>query len=345
MSFDINNIKIGDAFQSPFILDEVAKPPLPSVIDATMLTAFRACKSSFYRAHVLKRSNSTSSAPLLAGGAFASGIEAYRRAFYADGYSEKSCYDISILAAIQSWGDVDPFPQGKHESRSLDRVLAAIKSYFDTYPIAKDLFQPHVRADTGTPTIEFSAAVPLDPDRGFPLHPSTGEPFIWHIRSDGLGTFRNLPVFSDEKTTESLGAAWSNKWLMRNQFLSYGWCYREMGLPYRSVLVRGVGLLKTKITHAEALIPYPDHMFDMWERNAIFSLNQMVQMWEIDYWPEDIGDACTSFGNCQFTDVCLAAPQRKLNYLRTGYVHRNWDPASSHNRRTGLEEAFLKMGT
>lgn len=342
---DLSSIKIGELPASRFILDEGAKPPLPSIIDSTMMVAFRNCPAQFYRTHVLKRSNATSSIPLLAGATFASGLEAYRRAYYADGYSPQSCLDIAYLAANAAWGDTPPFPIGKHESRSLDRVLAAIADYFRVYPIATDLFQPHIRADNSNPTIEFGFTVPLDPAIGFPLHPSHGEPFFWAGRSDGLGTFRGLPVFSDEKTTESLGQTWSSKWPMRNQFLSYAWCYREMGLPYRTALVRGVGLLKTKITHAETHVTYPEYLLDMWEQTAVHDLSQMVEMWNADYWPERIGDACTAWGNCAFTDVCLAAPHRRTAYLRASYVHREWDPASTHNRRTELEQAFLEMGS
>lgn len=326
----------------PYDMEVGGRPPLPTIIDSTMLVSFRACAAQFHRSHILKRSPQYTSVPLMAGGTFASGIEAYRRAWYADGYSKSACLEIAILAMIVAWGDTDPFPEGKHESRSLDRVIHALISYFNEYPIDKDLFQPHVRADDGHPTIEFGFTVPLDPSEGFPLNPSTGEPFMWAGRSDGLGKFRNLPVFSDEKTTESLGASWSNKWLLRNQFLSYAWCYREMGLPYRSVLVRGVGILKTKISHAEVIIPYPDHLLNRWKDVATYTLHQMVQMWEQNYWPEEFGDACTSWGSCPFTDVCLAADENQDNYLRDGYIHRQWDPASSHNRRTALEEAYLQ---
>jgi hypothetical protein len=161
------------------------------------------------------------------------------------------------------------------------------------------------------------------------------------MRSDGLGHFRNLPVFSDEKTTESLGQSWPNKWPLRNQFISYAWCYREMGLPYRTALVRGIGLLKTKISHAEALITYPDHLLDRWQEVTAWNLQEMVNNWEHDYWPEEFGDACTSYGNCIFTDVCLAPRSRQMNYLTASYIPRNWDPSLIHNRRTALEEALL----
>jgi hypothetical protein len=345
MKLPLDHYSIGEAYNPPSLLPPGVRPPLPETMDSTMLVAYRACAAKFYREHVLKRTIPVLSVHLLAGGAFASGIEAYRRAYYADGYSKETSLDIAFLAANVAWGEADPFP--KHPSianKSLDRIFAAIASYFETYPIDTDQFQPHLRADNGFPTIEFSAAVPLDPSHGFPLHPSTGEPFIWHIRSDGLGKFRNLHVFSDEKTTVSLGTTWSSKWTLRNQFLAYAWLYREMGLPYRTALVRGVGLLKTKISHAECLVHYPDHLLNAWQETAVYSMQQMVQHWEQDYWPEEFGDACTSYGNCIFTDVCLASPSRKENYLEASYMPRSWDPSIIHNRRTNLEEAFLALG-
>lgn len=345
MKLPLDHYIIGEAYNPPALIEPGVRPPLPSIMDSTMLVAYRACASKFYREHVLKRTVPVLSVHLLAGGAFASGIEAYRRAYYADGYSEPSCLDIAFLAANVAWGEAEVFPSHPSvASKSLDRIFAALDSYFITYPVRSDQFQPHIRTDDGQPTIEFSAAVPLDPSLGFPLHPSTGEPFIWHIRSDGLGKFRNLSVFSDEKTTTSLGQTWSSKWTLRNQFISYAWCYREMGLPYRTALVRGVGLLKTKISHAECLVHYPDHLIDTWQETAAYTMQQMVQHWEQDYWPEEFGDACTSYGNCIFTDVCLAPQKRKMNYLEDSFQPRSWDPSLIHNRRTALEEAFLSVG-
>ena len=65
----------------------MTKPIFPHAVDSTMLATFRSCPQKFFRQYVEHWKPKAESVHLVAGGAFASGIEAARRAFYEKGVS------------------------------------------------------------------------------------------------------------------------------------------------------------------------------------------------------------------------------------------------------------------
>ena len=58
----------------------------PQAVDSTMLATFRSCPQKFFRQYVEHWKPKAESVHLVAGGAFAAGIEEARRAFYEQGW-------------------------------------------------------------------------------------------------------------------------------------------------------------------------------------------------------------------------------------------------------------------
>jgi hypothetical protein len=316
------------------------KPELPIILDSTRVVQFRACPRQFYNAQVLNRAKYEFNIHLSGGGAFAAGLEEFRLAHYVDGASPSECFDRAILAAAVSWGDNDPFPpdrSGEHliAAKSLDRIMLAILNYFRTYDPRFDRLQPVAQIVDGRASFEYSFTVPLDKP-GFPMHPS-GSPFVMVGRGDTVGTYDHIPVFSDEKTTGAMGKSWANQWTLRNQFLGYTWMLRELGRKERACLVRGVCILKTETKYAESLVHFPDHLLDQYETSLMHNMNMMLYYHEHDYWPQDFGSACDSFGECPFKPVCLAPPRIQNHILFDTYYPREWDPTLRHPRPTVLD--------
>ena len=87
----------------------MTKPIFPHAVDSTMLATFRSCPQKFFRQYVEHWKPKAESVYLVAGGAFASGIEAARRAFYEKGASvlavqtpEPSAFIIPSISPSQS---------------------------------------------------------------------------------------------------------------------------------------------------------------------------------------------------------------------------------------------------
>lgn len=182
------------------------RPMFPHTIDSTILSAFRSCPQKAFLQYVQHWKPIFNSVHLVAGGAFASGIEAARRAFYVDGASPEDAEAAGMQALIHHYGD---FECPADSAKSLERMIGALEFYFFMYPLGNDGANP-ITLPNGTRGIEFSFAEPIDIN-----HPVTGEPILYTGRSDMIAERAGGIYIYDEKTTSSLGASWGRQWEMR----------------------------------------------------------------------------------------------------------------------------------
>lgn len=306
------------------------RPQLPAYIDSTMISTFRSCRKKFYYTFVRNLQPPGKSVHLIAGGAFAAGLEAARNAAFVDG---KEHLDDQIAAAYrgfsQSWGsnypddeEVDFF---EHHAKNYVNTFSSLELYLSEFPILADPIQPQ-RFPDGKPTVEFSFALPLDPaeDSGYVLHPSTGAPFIYAGRFDMLGLWNGeLPCILDEKTSSGLGEYWLQQWTLRSQFMGYSWACAQMGYPVHQAFIRGVAILKTRTNFLTAPVSYPEFLLQRWHDELKSSIRDIVACWESNTWSYNLGDACAAYGGCGFTSACQARdPEKWLSQ----FDERTWNP-------------------
>jgi hypothetical protein len=309
------------------------KQPLPQKIGTSMLDSFRACPWQFYLNYVLARNPHAKSLDLTAGGAFSAGVEAFRTAFYLDDLPLSACMERAALAATLSWPSSQPiFPEDpstkkSFEAKTLDRILLAIRAYFSTYSPYSDLLQPKPQTSEGVSGFEYSFAIPLDPEDGFPLHPS-GEPFLFASRLDTLGTYDRIPCFADEKTTKAIGPKWAGQWSLRSQFIGYCWALNLMGMNIDHCLIRGVAIQKTQLRFIEHFQSFPRHLQQRWEKELKRSLRDMIRMWEEGDWEVRIGPACSAYSGCAFKTLCLA-PEGTQRSIFEQFPANEWEPGGA----------------
>lgn len=289
---------------------------LPLNIDSTMMSAFRACPRKFQYEFCFGLRPARVSIDLHAGACFASALEYLYKLVHEDGIPTDKALLRAYGIFLKQWGDFEII---KDTPKTRERVWEATESYVATYSPYTDHVQPAKLP--GQPSYEFSFGIPLtDPD--FPLHPS-GSPFIYSGRFDMLGSWNGKLVVRDEKTTTSIGAMWAEQWDLRSQFMGYCWACQQSGLDVDTVVVRGVGILKTKITQVEAIKLYPRHMIERWYEQLRRDLHRLRKMWDEGYFDYNLADACSSYGGCSFRDPCLSpVPERWFG----NYVVRRWNP-------------------
>lgn len=293
---------------------------LPLHIDSTMLSAFRACPQKFWLEFACGYRPSHISIDLHAGACFAEALETTYREIHSKHKSVNDALDVAQAKFMISWGDFE-IPEHKRTAKTKDRVWEAVEDYFYVYPPLTDHVQPYRKPD-GEPTFEFTFAIPLEGD-GFPLHPS-GEPFIYCGRFDMLGSYMSRPCVRDEKTQgTSPDANWAEKWDLRSQFLGYVWACRQLGIDLNTVVVRGIGILKTKIAHAEAIKTYSDFMIERWHEQLRRDLWRLRRCYDEKYFDFNLGDSCTAYGNCIFLPVCQSTtPESWLS----NFAINKWSP-------------------
>lgn len=292
-----------------------SRPMFPHTIDSTMLASFHACPQKFFRQYVQHWKPTSTSVHLVAGGAFASGIEAARRAFYEHHLPSEDAVAAGLMALIKHYGD---FECPRDSAKSLDRMIGALEFYFDRYPLGGDGAVP-VQFPDGKLGIEFSFAEPL------PIaHPVSGDPILYTGRSDMIAERMGSIYVYDEKTTSSLGLSWARQWEMRAQFTGYIWAASKQGLKVSGAAVRGVSILKTKYDTLEVLTYRSKHEVRMWLNQTIRDIQRMIQCWEAGYWDYNLDGACTDYGGCSLVPVCKHSdPESQLPIMFKQVV---WDP-------------------
>jgi hypothetical protein len=291
------------------------RPFFPVGIDSTLLAAFRSCPQRAFRQYIEHWKPASDSVHLIAGGAFAEGIEKARRAYFEVGDAAPEAVALGLQALIHKYGDFECPPDS---AKSLERTCGALEFYFENYPLGADGATPITFMD-GRRGIEFSFAQPLPIN-----HPVTGEPLIYTGRADMIAeAFGGIYIF-DEKTTSSLGPSWSRQWDMRSQFTGYCWAARESGLNPAGVCVRGVSILKTKYDTQQVVTYRSPYEIDRWLDQVVRDINRMIECWKEGYWDFNLDHACTEYGGCALQVVCKSADPQA--WLDTYFVKRVWDP-------------------
>lgn len=300
-------------------------PDFPTYIDSSMLGTFKACPRKFYYQYLLHLSPVEKSIHLVAGGAFAKGLEVARMAFHRDKLTPEESVHAGQIAALSEWGD---YPYKEDNAKNLGAILLAIEEYFRRHGFATDPIQPFMyeKADGNpVPAVEFSFALPLGIN-----HPQTGEPLLYCGRFDLLGVYNNTLFAVDEKTTTRLGPTWCRQWDLRSQFTGYCWAAKEYGYPVAGAIVRGMSILKNDYGFAEAITYRQDHDIQRWLETTYYYITQMIQAWKDKTWIHNLDDSCNSYGGCSFSrEVC--DKRNPEEWLDTNFVIRKWSPIEVHS--------------
>lgn len=306
----------------------LTRPMFPHAIDSTILSTFRSCPQKFLRQYIQHWKPRAQSVHLVAGGAFAKGIETARMAFFEKGASPEEACALGMGALITAYGDFECPPDS---AKSLERTLGALEFYFEQYPLGQDGMDPIALPD-GRKAIEFSFAEPLPFN-----HPVTGDPVLYTGRADMVAEFAGGIYPVDEKTTSSLGASWSRQWEMRSQFTGYCWAVRQLGIKPAGAIVRGVSILKTKYDTQQIITYRADFEMDRWLEQTVRDLQRMQAAWESGWWDYALDGACTEYGACPFVQICKSP--NPDTWLNTHYEQRVWDPLARAEKTVAEFEA------
>ncbi len=317
-----------------------SRPMFPHTIDSTMLSTFRSCPQKMFRQYIEHWKPMSQSVHLVAGGAFAKGVEAARMAFYS-GEIER---DDNILQVpkgdsglaqgeglrklIEHYGE---FQCPADSAKSLERMCGALEFYFDCYPLGADGANP-ITLSSGRRGIEFSFAEPLGV-----MHPTSGQPILYTGRADMLAERAGGVYIYDEKTTTSLGASWAKSWEMRSQFTGYQWAALRQGINAKGSIIRGVSILKTKYDTLEVATYRSPYEIERWEYQVESDIRAMVRMWEAGFWDYNLDGACTEYGGCSFTAVCKQSKPEE--WLPIYFAQKVWDPLARRELTVAEHEA------
>lgn len=295
------------------------RPPFPEVIDSSIRGAFVSCPRKCELQYFEHWAPPTKSIHLTGGGAFASGLETARRAFWEHGLSPRDSVALGVETLIKEW--IEPEFQSPKSTKTLAGFILALADYFQKHGFATDVYSPMRNAD-GTIAAEFSFALPISDEL---LHPVTGQPILYCGRADLFAYHQDGSLWLiDEKTTTQLGDNWISQWALRGQFTGYTWAAREVGYPVRGVIARGVSLLKNDTGFAESVQYRTAEQVAAWKFQLIRDIRRMIETWESGYFDRAFDTACSAYSGCDFREVCQS-PNPDL-WLERTFIRRPWSP-------------------
>jgi hypothetical protein len=293
------------------------RPPFPSVLDSTIIAAFRSCPQKANLEFIEHWKPRTPSVHLHAGAAYAAGLEAMRVAYYVHGAPPEEALESGLSALMSAYGDFECPPDS---AKSLERTAGALEFYASRYPLGEDKAIP-LTLPGGKRAIEFSFAEPLDL-----RHPESGDPIIYAGRMDMCCSYNGLSLGEDDKTASQLGASWPRQWDLRSQFTGYVWGAARAGIKLDGFLVRGVSILKTKYDTLEAITYRPEWQIERWETQLRRDVQRMIACWEEGYFDYNLDHACTEYGGCVMRQVCQM--RQPMQLLQQQFQRRRWDPVT-----------------
>jgi hypothetical protein len=307
--------------------------PFPELIDNSMRSDFISCPQKFYWAYLRKLTGSSPNIHLHAGGSFAAALESAKRSFYEKGKPEAEALRDGLEALLRFYGPIQA-PVTRSGDKSCDNVVRAYDSYFQQYPLGRDTFRPHM-APNGVAMLEFTFAIPMELK-----HPETGNPLLYGGRTDEIAEGNGMLVVADEKTTSQLGETWTSQWRLESQFTGYIKAARDHGLPVQMALVRGIGLLKTKITHQEAHVYRSQWEIDRWWEQLHRDVKRMIACWQDGHFDLALSkNACAAYGGCEFRMLTESPEPEK--WIESHYRKRTWNPLEKDSGEHLLENPQL----
>lgn len=315
----------------------------PPVIDSTMIAALACHRRWTFAYEENFTASEGKSIHLMAGAAFAKGLEVMRMSYH-QGYYDRPIYEVDPQTGVRHQVRTERHTANNTQdalvlglealmlnyddsiehntAKSLDRMCGALEYYAEHFPLDDSEFG--VISDiSGRPGIEWNFCVPLPV-----LHPTTSEPLLFCGRTDVILDIYNGQYLVDDKTTSSLGASWPAQWNMRGQFAGYAWAAGELGIRVDGSLVRGVSILKTKYDHAQAIVHQPEWKLNEWLVGTCEKLENAKRLFERRVNIPAFGEACNEYAGCEFSSICMVKDHRQ--WLDDNFVSRNWNPLERH---------------
>ena len=295
-------------------MSEPTMAPFPSIFDSSMMAQYKSCGKLFDYTYIQNWKPKELSVHLVAGAAFARGLEAAREAFYVQGLDAQTAVALGLGALIKAYGD---FQCPADSAKSCERMCGAFEFYFSRYPLDHEVCP--ITLPGGRKGIEFSFAEPLEL-----AHPVTGDPLIYCGRMDAILHYAGGQFICDEKTTTQLGPTWSRQWDLRAQFTGYAWACRRAGIRVDGAIVRGVSILKTKYDTQEAISYRPEWQIERWHDELLDWISDLIRDWKAGRYRHNLDHACGDYGGCAFRQPCSS--QDEQPWLETYFEKRFWDP-------------------
>lgn len=294
----------------------------PAVIDNTMRKEFVKCEKINHWKFERGLNAEIGNEHLIAGGAFAKGMEVMRRAYFQLGNSEQIATVVGIQALYEQYGNFVP-PASSY--KTVDRMAGALTFYAGRVPMSQDEFKP-IEFRDGKLGIEmsFNYEIPV-------AHPVTGLPLTYCGRFDMLGLDKAGRAWViDEKTTGRMGDAWAHQWDLDSQMTGYVWGAQKLlhenniDIEVVGAVINGISILKYDYDHMRCPTFRQPWEVERWYKQMLRDVTRWTEAYKLQDHNQVLDHACALYNNpCQYAKLCKSAnPER----IEGTYTVKFWNP-------------------
>jgi hypothetical protein len=299
----------------------------PSAIDNSIRKELVKCEQATKYKYIQGvRADSGGRVDLIAGGAFAAGMEAMRSWYYVGGASPENCLKYGIAALYDKYGNF--IPEGK-TNKTVDRMAGALAFYAQQCPLEGERLIP-LQLPDGSRMIEvgFNFPIPIK-------HPDTQEPLTYCGRFDALCLDEHdVAWVVDEKTTSQMGEKWSNQWPLDSQMTGYVWgaerLMRQHGLDYEigGAVINGIAIRLRDYEHVRIVTYRQPWEVERWFNQMIRDVERLKLAYQSGNFDMALDHACAFYNNpCEYAPLCLSRnPERLLQ--SGGWKEVRWNPVT-----------------
>lgn len=303
----------------------------PELIDNSMRKELVKCeKAAHYRYEMGLEATETTRVDLIAGKAFAKGMECMRKEFFDRGTKAKNAVERGVAAVSAAYGEFVP---DKATTKTVQRMAGAITFYAQEFPLETDLLKPvrfpaSINGFLGNHAIEvqFQEEIPIE-------HPTTGKPLIYCGRFDMLALDEQGKAWVvDEKTTSQMGDKWDNQWFLDSQVTGYCWGARRLldkigmtDVQIAGAMINGIAIRKYDYEARRLPVFREQWEIDRWYKQMLGDVERWITAFKLQFHDMALDHACAFYNNpCQFAPLCKARNPERL--VDGSYVVRRWNP-------------------
>lgn len=315
------------------------KPRETLVIDATMISTFRACEEKYNKRMEQLLVSKYNNGAIGSGLAYHEGGAAFRQARKA-GFSLEESFNVGLYKLRESYPKFmpiefvnGPIPDERRSLPNLERIFEAWCVYE-----AKQAFKYLY--------IEQSGGISLGSiersDRIYDI--------IYSIIIDAVVEMQGCIFVDDIKTTTmNITQAYKDSFRLSQQIMGYNIAATELlGVPIYGGLISvvwfqkeaksGKGKPVDEYFHSVPVTYTPDQL-EEWHTNTLLTINKILDAKERREWQMDLGDSCKAYNGCTYKSVCWAPPKARESIIKMDFERATWTPLEEiRSRKIELDD-------
>lgn len=294
-------------------------------IDNLCLEAFRCCEAKYWRQIYQGLVSNEEAVALAFGKALHAGRAIYRITKTDKEATPDFCLELGLGAIQQEWHASMP-PEMKTDVMANDRrSLANAKKLFTGYA---EKYLQH-----GEPL-----SVEVVDDSYLGKSPEFGIEVYYHYAIDELCLFDGKKRTREVKTTSYPPETQLAQFQTSAAISGYIWgASHYFNEPIYSSIVDLIWVHNEPEKKTAKTVPFKNYFkmdivyrsqdqLDLWKRNTLVTVDDIVRATKRGYFRFDFGKACTLFNKCPYYDIHSASPDSWDDLIKMGYHEKRWSP-------------------